>query len=127
MKLFNNKDKEQGLTRTEALACIPQKSPSVTWEILENGEIIVEYPLDIKPFFLQIAARFQKKQEKKLTKKIQLDNLGSIVWEIVDGKRDVKSIIKQFAADTGISLHEAEVSITAFFRDLGRRGLILMH
>jgi len=126
MKLSKKGHKRPPLTRTESLACIPQKSPSVTWEILENGDIIVEYPLNIKPFFLQIAERFQKGRQQKLTKKLQLDNLGSMVWRIVDGERDIKTIIKQFAADTGISIQEAELSVTTFFRELGRRGLILM-
>jgi len=126
MKLFKSKPQERLLTRTESLACIPQKSPTVAWEILENGDVLIEYPLDIKPFFLQLAERFQKKRQEKMTKRLQLDNLGSMVWDKVDGERNVKTIIQQFAADTGISIQEAELSVTTFFRDLGRRGLIQM-
>lgn len=129
MKLFKTRKptpQPQVLTRTESLACIPQKSPAVRWEVLENGDILLEYPLNIRPFFLQLVERFQKKPQPNLTKKLQLDKMGSVVWEIIDGEHNVKSIIQRFAADTGISLQESELSVTAFFRELGRRGLVQM-
>jgi len=129
MKLFKTRKPEtkpQALTRTESLACIPQKSPAVTWEVLENGDILLEYPLNMRPFFLQLVERFQKKPQPNLTKKLQLDKMGSMVWNIIDGELDVRNIIKLFAADTGISLQESELSVTTFFRELGRRGLVQM-
>lgn len=127
MKLFKTKKtttNQQILTRTESLACVPQKSPAVTWDVLETGDILLEYPLNIRPFFLQIIEKFSKKRQQELTKKLQLDKMGSTVWDSIDGERDVKTIIKLFAADTGISLHESEISVTTFFRELGRRGLV---
>jgi len=114
------------LTRTEALACIPIRSTSVSWITTEQGEVLLEYPLSIKPFFLSLAKRFNKGETQRLTKKLQLDSTGSSVWHMLDEKRDVKSIVKEVAAETGLSLHEAELSVTTFLRELGRRGLILL-
>lgn len=114
------------MNRTESLACIPQHLPGIAWEQAENGEIVIEFPLNIKPFFLQIARRFKKGYESRLTKKLQLDALGSSVWLMIDGKKDVKTIIEQFAKDCGLSLQEAEQSVTKFFLQLGQRGLIAM-
>jgi hypothetical protein len=134
MKLFNKKKghKElsqglaKGLTRTEALASIPLRSPSATWEILENGDILIEYPLSIKPFFIQLFSRFNKGQAQRPTKKLQLDAMGSKVWQMFDGKKEVKTIIREVADQSGLSLQEAEISVTTFLRQLGRRGLILI-
>ena len=129
MKLFKKKSappKQKPLTRTESLACIPQKSRTVTCEIQENGDVLLEYPLQIKPFFLQLTERYFKKKQMDMTKKLELDQMGSMVWGMVDGESDVKTLIKQFASETGISLQESELSVTTFFRELGRRGLILM-
>jgi hypothetical protein len=134
MKLFRKKTAPKGrykrqakeLTRTEALASIPQRSPSVTWEVLENGDILIEYPLNIKPFFLQLANRFHKGQDQKPTKKLQLDSMGSKVWQMFDGVKEVKTIIREVADQSGLSLQEAEISVTTFLRQLGRRGLILI-
>ena len=135
MKLFKKKTghKEvskgpaKGFTRTEALASIPLRAPSATWEILENGEILIEYPLSIKPFFIQLFSRFNKGQPQIPTRKLQLDAMGSKVWQMFDGKKEVKTIIREVAGQTGLSLQEAEISVTTFLRQLGRRGLILIH
>ena len=126
MKLFKSKVQSKQVTRTESLACIPEHLPGIEWERTDNGEILIEYPLNIKPFFLQLARRFRRGPEPKLTKKLQLDSLGSSVWLMIDGKSDVKKIIGKFAEDSGISLQEAEQPVTTFFLQLGQRGLIAM-
>ena len=126
MKLFKSKAQPSPLNRTESLACIPQHLPGIDWVHTEDGEVLIEYPLPIKPFFLQIAKRFKKESPAKLTKKLQLDALGSSVWLMIDGERDVKTIIEKFAEKSGLSLQEAEQSITRFFLQLGQRGLIAM-
>ncbi len=134
MKLFTkkaelkelSKKQAKGLTRTEALAGIPQRAPSANWKVLADGDILIEYPLDIKPFFIQLTNRFQKKQAQRPTKKLQLDNMGSTVWQMFDGVKDVKTIIREVSDQSGLSLQEAEISVTTFLRQLGRRGLILM-
>ncbi len=134
MKLFRKKSdlrelskkQAKGLTRTEALASIPQRSPSVQWNILEDGDILIEYPLSIKPFFIQLTSRFQKGQGRIPTKKLQLDSMGSRVWQMFDGEKQVKTIIREVSEQSGLSLQEAEISVTSFLRQLGRRGLILM-
>jgi len=126
MKLFKPKVQSGQVNRTESLACIPEHLPGIDWEQTEKGEILIEYPLNIKPFFLQIARRFGKESETRLTKKLQLDSLGSSVWQMIDGKSDVKTIIEKFAGDSGLSLQEAEQPVTTFFLQLGQRGLIAM-
>lgn len=127
MKLFKSKvPPENALNRTESLACIPQLLPGIDWQQTEKGEIVIQYPLSIKPFFLQIARRFKKEPQTRLTKKLQLDTLGSSVWLMIDGESDVKKIIEKFADESGLSRHEAEQSITTFFLQLGRRGLIAL-
>jgi hypothetical protein len=126
--LSKNKDDKPGttLTRTESLACIPEKSSAVEWSQQDNGEITIEYPLHLKPFFISLSKRFNKGVEQKLSKKLQLDAIGSRVWLLIDGTTDVKTIIKKMAPSTGLSLQEAEISVTTFLRELGRRGLILL-
>jgi len=129
MKLFKKKragKERQGLTRTEALAGIPRRSPSAIWMVLEDGDILIEFPLNIKPFFLQLANRFQKGPQSRPTKKLQLDQMGSRVWQMFDGEKDVKTIIREVSEFSGLSLQEAEISVTAFLRQLGRRGLVII-
>ena len=126
MKLFKNNQNSKRPTRTEALAGIPEKSSSVTWQVLESGDILIEYPLKLQPFFLQLAKRLHKEPNQRLTKKLQLDSMGSKVWQMFDGMKDVRTIIADVAEQSGLSLVEAEMSVTAFLRQLGRRGLVLI-
>ena len=58
------------------------------------------------------------------TKKIQLDTLGTSVWEQMDGKRSIREIIQEFVRKHQLHPKEAEVAVTQFLRNLGKRGLI---
>lgn len=130
LKLFKSKRQKSisppPITRTESLACIPEQSPQVNCSTQADGNVIIEYPLPLKPFFVSLAQKFNKTTEQKLTKKLQLDEIGSKVWSMIDGSTDVKTIIKKIGPETGLSLQEAEISVTTFLRELGRRGLILI-
>lgn len=114
------------MTRTESLHCIPVRSETAKWHLDEEQNVLIEYPITLKPFFLSIAKRFNRQSQTELTKKLQLDSTGSQVWQQLDGSRNVKTIIKAVAKETGLSPHEAELSVTTFLRELGRRGVILI-
>jgi hypothetical protein len=126
MKLFRSEKKNPPMDRTESLSCIPCHLPELSWKRLANGEVRIEYPLNINPFFLQIARRFQKEKTVQPTKKLQLDELGSALWCMIDGKKSVKSLIVEFAKIKKFSIQEAEQSVTTFLRELGKRGIILL-
>ena len=73
-----------------------------------------------------VFTRFNPNTKTTLTKKLQLDPMGSQVWLLIDGKNSVGDIIRLFAERTAITHQEAEQAVTAFLRELGRRGLILL-
>lgn len=127
MKLFPSKKAppSPGLSRQEALRCTPVVNASISFRELDSGEIQIEYPLPMKPFFLSLFQRFQQSQELP-TKKLQLDAMGSHVWKEIDGSRDVGLIISRFADHYRITMQEAEKSVTTFLFELGRRGIIAM-
>jgi hypothetical protein len=56
--------------------------------------------------------------------KLQLDILGSAVWDLLDGKRSLQRVATVFAVEHQLEPEEAEVAVTQFIRELGRRGLI---
>ena len=129
MKFFKPKaEKPQpipSLSRQEALQCTPVVNASVNFSESESGLILLEYPLPMKPFFLSLFRRFQQSYEYP-TKKLELDEMGSLVWEYIDGKTTVHSMIGRFAGHYKITIEEAEQSITAFLVELGKRGIIAM-
>ena len=56
----------------------------------------------------------------------ELDSMGREVYDACDGRRDVNSIIRQFAKAHGLGRAEAEMSVTIFLKMLIGKGLIAM-
>ncbi len=127
MKLFKPEKKRSSLQlhRQEALRCVPVINSSVWSEELESGEILLEFPLQMKPLFHSIFRRFRQSAEIP-TKKLQLDEMGSCVWKKLNGENNVQDIITSFALQYNITRQEAEKSVTAFLADLGKRGIIAL-
>ena len=124
MKVFRKKSGANRLSRTEALKYTPVRSRQISEIRLDSGEVIIEYPLIVKPWIAAVARRLGGPHEQKQTKKLQLDAMGTSVWDLVDGKRSVRMIIQIFAKAHRLENKEAEVSVTSFLRQLGQRGLL---
>jgi len=125
MKVFKKKPVTGHMTRLEALAYKPVKSPKITETRLETGEVVLEYPLAVRPLVAAVARRLGKSQQDLVQiKKLQLDVLGTSVWDLVDGKRSVRRMIQIFAETHRLEKREAEISVTQFIRELGQRGLL---
>jgi len=84
----------------------------------------LEYPLAVKPWIAALTKRLGGPAARVYTKKLQLDALGTAVWDLVDGKRSVRRIIQIFAETHRLENKEAEVSVTSFIKQLGQRGLL---
>jgi len=124
MRVFKKKPKGPAISRAEALDRIPAKNVQISEDRLETGEVLIGYPVTIRPFFATLVKRFGGPEEQVQTKKLQLDTLGSSVWDLLDGKRSVRQLIQIFAETHQLQPREAEVAVTQFIRELGRRGLI---
>ncbi len=118
--------KKQGILKNDALLCIPEKNDLVKEEPLDSGDLILSYPAMYKPFFSRIQQILRKNPEKTFQRKIQLDPLGVDVWSLLDGKRNVNTIIKKFAELHCLNTKEAELSVTLFLKSLGKKGLIVI-
>ena len=125
MKVFRKKPVAGHLSRAKALAYKPVKSRHISETRLETGEVILEYPLTVRPLIAAVAKRLGRSQDLvQQIKKLQLDVLGTSVWDLVDGSRSVRQIIQIFAETHRLENKEAEVSVTRFIRELGQRGLL---
>lgn len=124
MKAFKKTSDITKLTRKESLECKPMKSIHVKETRLETGDVLLTYLLEMRPWLARLIRRFGGPDEKNYTKKLQLDGLGTTVWELMDGKRTVRQIILKFAKNYQLPSREAEVAVTRFLHDLGKRGII---
>ncbi|MCF6248331.1 MAG: PqqD family protein [Desulfobacula sp.] len=117
--------KKDTIAKNDALLCIPEKNALVEENVLDSGDMVLSYQAAYKPFFVKIQKVLrQKKSKNSFRRKIQLDQLGIDVWSLVDGVRNVKAIIKDFAMLHKLDYKEAEISVTLFLRSLGEKGLI---
>ena len=105
---------------------IPVKNRQISENRLETGEIVISYPVTMRSLFSGLAKRFGGQEIQTQIKKLQLDELGTSVWNLIDGNRSVRQLVKMFAETHQLETREAEVSVTQFIRELGRRGLIGM-
>jgi hypothetical protein len=126
MKRSKTRRSQPALSRAEALNYRPAKNRQITEERIGDNEVIIAYPMTVKPWVSALLQRFGGSSEPVRTKKLQLDELGTSVWDMVDGQRTVREIVAVFADTHRLERKEAEVSVTHFLRMLGQRGLIGM-
>lgn len=111
-------------SRPVALAYRPEKNSEVLEEELETGEIVLTYPLILRPWYLNLARRLGLQSKEPLARKLQLDEMGSLTWNLMDGNRSVQDLVNFVCRRYKLNKREAEVAMTGFLRELGRRGLI---
>jgi hypothetical protein len=120
------------LSRSEFLSIRPVRNPVVEWEKNEKGEIKVIIPIK------KIKEEAEKRRKKRprgpaflsrmfpepKEKRIQLDVVGSAVWELCDGKRTTKEIVDFLCQNYKLLPREAEISLSTYLNSLVKRGLI---
>jgi hypothetical protein len=121
MKAFKKKPR---LTRTQSLKSVPVKNKEVEEVRLDSGDIMLIYPVAVKPWAAVLLRKLGKPPENIGQKKIQLDALGTFVWKLLDDRRTVNHIIEIFTHKQQVHRKEAEVAVTQFLRELGKRNLI---
>jgi len=114
----------QPSTRAEAFAYCPVKNRQVLEEELEGGVKVLTYPLAIRPWLAHLTRRLGLQSREPLTRRLQLDEMGSITWSLLDGKRTVQDVVDFLCRRYKLNRREAEIATTGFLRELGKRGLI---
>ena len=116
--------KQPRITRSEALNVTPVKSVEIDEIQLETGEVLLRYPVKARPWASALIRWFGSEPDRVQKKKLQLDVLGTAVWGLLDGDRSVRQVIQLFSDQHQLHPKEAEVSVTQFLRELGKRGII---
>ena len=117
---------DNNLNRYDSLSCIPEKSVDVEEIFLGEDCLRLSYQASYRPLFLKVRQLVGRTGSPKFTRKVELDQLGTQVWNLIDGKNDVHAIIGQFAGMHNLDPKEAEISVVLFLRSLGKKGLIGM-
>jgi hypothetical protein len=111
-------------TRAQTLDCTPVKNLHVREARLEGGEVLLQFPAAENPWTQRLARWFAAREVRPASGKLQLDRLGTAVWDLIDGQSSLGRIVSAFAAAHQLERREAEIAVAQFVRELGRRGLV---
>jgi len=124
MKFLKKNPSTSQLTKRQALTLTPVKNIESSEMTLDSGFVVIHYPVTMRPWMAKWMQRFKGPSPQTGSRKLQLDNLGTEVWKMIDGKRTVRDIVDAFSKVHQLESREAEVAVTQFLRDLGKRGLV---
>lgn len=115
---------ESGPGRERSLSMRPAVNRLVRQETMENGFVRLTYLSAYKPWFAGIARRMGAWDGRPLERKLELDELGTFCFRLIDGERSVLNMAGILAGKYGLPAREAELAVAAFLRELGRRGIV---
>lgn len=124
MSLFKKSKPLPTIPRAEALNMVPVRNSEVDETEINDGLIQLAYPLAVKPWFGRMAEKVGLWDKRPMIKRLELDEMGTFVWRLIDGDHSVRQIADAFVAHYEVQPREAELSVTAFIKTIGQRGII---
>ena len=112
------------MTRDEAMALAPCPSRDVDASRTAEGLWRLSVPVSVRPALAGLAKRLGVWDGRVLRKTVELDAIGSFVWERIDGRATVGDISAALAERYGLDRDEAGLAVAAFLRQLGQRGAV---
>jgi hypothetical protein len=115
------------VSRGEVLGARPVRHPGVEWE---RGRVDLEQPPTV---LLRVPRRSDRWGEFVARifrlpshRKIELDEMGSDVWEMCDGTLTVDALTRAVCAKYHLNRRQGEASVTAYMRMLAERRLLAL-
>lgn len=97
----------------------PAKNADIAWSAEENGVVTLE--IENKGVFNKIA---QKLFNKPKVSYIHLDELGSFVWQVTDGKKNIIEIGKEVEERFKDAANPLYERLAEYFRILDSYGFV---
>jgi len=108
------------LDRHGSLGARPLRNPLLEWTRDEEGMVLLRLPRK-ESWWVRVLARLFYVPKGKT---FSLDEPGSFVWELCDGRMPIRTIIQRFAEQFQLTRKEAEVSTLQYFRLLAQKGFV---
>lgn len=107
--------------REEAFRLRPLRNPAIEYETNEANEALLKVPRRkdrvgrVMAFLVHIPE----------TRGVQLDEVGTFVWNRCDGQKTVETIVRETAKEYRMNRREVEVSVTTYLQMLAERSFIV--
>ncbi len=111
--------KKKEIISENYLEKIPYKSEYLKWSQSEDGKVTLE--IENTGFFNRLA---QKLFNKPKTSYVHLDSMGSFVWPIIDGEKDILAIGESVKEKFGDECEPLYERLAKFFQILASYNFI---
>jgi len=98
----------------------PVRNDQLEWEKNEDGEVLVTLTRGASWKVRTLSKIFWIPEQKTMV----LDEIGAQVWDMCDGRTTVEAMIKRLGKAHQLNLKEAEISLLAYLKKLGQKGLL---
>jgi hypothetical protein len=123
MRLFGrSKQAVAPLGRAQSLSARPVLNRLVKIERGADGNVVLQVPRGDSALARTVSRWFRLPPYRP----IALDELGTFVIELCDGRHTVRDMVDIFAKKNKLNRREAEVGMTTFLRTLARRSIIAL-
>ncbi|MGB9797243.1 MAG: PqqD family protein [bacterium] len=122
MSFLLKRKKPPSISKKEALNTIPIRNPYLEWSKNEDGEVVIQVPRRNDWIGKVLAFIFAPPEKRQVV----LDKIGTMVWELADGKHTFEEIVYSLKREYKLTRREAEVGVATFLRELGKRKLIVL-
>lgn len=112
--------RKQRISRDTAYAAYPLRNAHLAYERQDNGELTITVPRREDGWVRLLARIFVVPKQRQVV----LDQVGADIWELCDGRHTVRELVSHVAGKYKLNKKEAEVSLTTYLKNLGKRGLV---
>ena len=120
--------KRRAPSRHEVLGAIPVRNDRIEWELRaddgSDGEAEPVVVLRVPRRQDRLGRMMNRLFEAPSYRQVVLDELGTDVWQLCDGRNSIEARIRELARRHKLERREVEVSLTTYLRTLTQRGFI---
>ena len=124
--LFAKKSTGPQFSRADSLNAKIVPNPLIESEQDADGNFVLLVPITMKRRYKVLAWFIGKARRDDLPdhKKVELDEVGTVVWKLCDGKHKVKDIVSRVSREYKMPRKEAEHSVTTYLKTLAQKRII---
>ncbi len=101
----------------------PMRNGAIEWKTNDEGQALLTVPHRKDRFGMLMSSMFRLPE----TRNVQLDDVGTFVWNLCDGNQTVDAIVKQTSREYKLNRREVEISVTTYLQMLSQRNFIAMY
>lgn len=107
------------VSREEFLKAKPLRNPGLEWSEKDNR---VHVTVPRKKGFLRNALKALLPSIRQ--ERIVLDEQGSFIWNLCDGKTSIKAIVENLNTKYNMPIPNAEAALDVYFVQLSKKGVV---